>query len=259
MLLDALIFDADGTLADTEETHRQAFNAAFVEHALWWDWSPHQYTGLLLVSGGKERLATYIDSLPVPPKEKSRLAGMIPHIHRTKSRIYGELLADGRAPLRTGVGRLIREAHAAGIHLGIASTSSSANVIALVTAGLGVDAYHWFSVIISGDHVAAKKPSPDIYNLALSALRVPAQACIAFEDSINGLRAAKAAGLFTVATPTIWTAGEDFSEADLLLPGFGDPDIPLDPGAAQRLGAPFLGLSQLRSLHAAADARALSV
>jgi len=254
MSIEALIFDVDGTLADTEETHRQAFNAAFLEHDLHWNWSSHQYLELLKISGGKERIARYIDSLKIPAEEKQRLHGSVAAIHRTKTRIFAELIRDGRSPLRPGVARLIREARAAGVKLGLASTTSPANVEALISAGLGEEGYHWFNVIACGDQVPNKKPAPDIYNLALSTLGLTASVCVALEDSGNGVRAAKAAGLFTVATPTIWTQTQDLSGADLMLYSLGDPDQPLDPGAAARIGAPFLGLAQLEALHGRAAA-----
>ena len=217
-MLAALIFDLDGTLADTEETHRQAFNAAFIEFALWWDWSPPLYAQLLKVSGGKERLRHYIGTLRVPAAERERLLAIVPALHETKTRIYTELLVRGQRPFRPGVLPLLRAAKSAGLRLAIASTTTSANVDALLAANLGAARDLAFDAIACGDVVPEKKPAPDIYRLALSSLRVPAENCIAFEDSLNGLRAAKAAGLATVVTPSRWTAEEDFAGADLVLP-----------------------------------------
>jgi HAD superfamily hydrolase (TIGR01509 family) len=251
MNIKALIFDVDGTIADTEETHRQAFNTAFLEHELHWDWSRREYAELLRTSGGKERLAVYIDALALPAREKKRLKGMVQLIHATKTRIYGELIADGRAPLRPGVARLIGEARASGLRLGIASTTTSANVSALIGAQLGADAWNWFEALACGDVVSHKKPAPDIYTRVLGMLRLPAQACVAFEDSVNGLKSAKAAGLYTVITPTQWSAGQDFSGADLVLPVLGDADAPLAADAARLAGGPFLTLERLQQLHAA--------
>jgi HAD superfamily hydrolase (TIGR01509 family) len=225
-MLEALIFDLDGTLADTEETHRQAFNAAFIEFALWWDWSPPLYARLLAVSGGKERLRHYIGTLRVPAAERERLLAIVPALHETKTRIYTELLVRGQRPFRPGVLALLRAAKDAGLKLAIASTTTSANVDALLQANLGAARDIAFDVIACGDQVAVKKPAPDIYRLTLSSLRRPSEACIAFEDSLNGLRAAKAAGLATVVTPSRWTAEEDFSGADLLLPSLEGLDLP---------------------------------
>lgn len=217
-MLQALIFDLDGTLADTEETHRQAFNAAFIELGLWWDWSPPLYQRLLAVSGGKERLRHYIGTLGVPAAERERLLQLVSGIHETKTRIYTELLVRGQRPFRPGVPELLRAARAAKLRLAIASTTTSANVSALLQANLGRAPDIAFDVVACGDQVSAKKPAPDIYDLALGSLRLPAEACVAFEDSLNGLRAAKAAGLVTVVTPSRWTAEEDFAGADLVLP-----------------------------------------
>jgi len=249
MSIKALIFDVDGTIADTEETHRQAFNAAFLEHELHWDWSRSEYAELLRTSGGKERIAVYIDSLAAAPREKARLMELVQLIHATKTRIYGELIADGRAPLRPGVARLIGEARAAGLRLGIASTTSSANVSALLGAQFGHEAWDWFEALACGDVVSHKKPAPDIYIRVLGMLRLPAQACVAFEDSVNGMQSAKAAGLYAVVTPTQWSAGHDFRGADLLLPGLGDADAPLDAHGAKLAGGPYLTLERLRQLH----------
>ncbi len=248
--LRALLFDVDGTLADTEETHRQAFNLAFLRLELGWEWGRELYRDLLRTSGGKERIDTYIQSLPLLAAEKAQRRKLVGVIHRTKTRIYGELIADGRSPLRPGVARLIREARAAGLKLAIASTTTAANVDTLLSRHLGEQARDSFSAIACGDQVSAKKPAPDIYSLALASLGLPAEACVAFEDSANGLRAAKAAGLFTIVTPTPWTAGQDFAGADLRLSHLGDPGQPLTAAERDRIGGPWLGLAQLEALHA---------
>jgi len=255
MALEALIFDMDGTMADTEEAHRQAFNAAFLEHGLFRDWTRDKYMELLLISGGRERIAAYVESLRVKDDEKAKLRELVGSIHRTKTRIYHELITEGRVPLRPGVARLVREARAAGKTLAIASTTTAANVTQLISNALGEEAYHWFSAIVCGDHVAHKKPAPDIYELVLAELRLSAPDCVAFEDSANGVRAAQAVGLYTVVTPTFWTKGQDLASADLLLRDLGDPDKPVDSASAALIGAPYLGLAQLERLHAAGITR----
>ncbi|MGA8049817.1 MAG: HAD-IA family hydrolase [Burkholderiales bacterium] len=256
MTLQALIFDVDGTIADTEEVHRQAFNAAFLAMDLWWNWGAGEYMELLKVSGGPERIAHYVAHLAVPEAERKRLAGLVPSIHREKTRLYHELISGGRAPLRGGVLRLMNEARAAGLRLALAATSTTANVEALVSATLGPKALGWFSAVASADDVAHKKPAPDLYQRILGTLRLPAGGCVAIEDSENGVRAAKSAGLYTIATPSRWTTTQDFSEADLVLYSLGDPDAPLDPVTAKAIGAPQLGLRQIQALHAASAARA---
>lgn len=248
MAIEALIFDFDGTIADTEEAHRQAFNAAFLEHALFWNWSAQQYAALLAVSGGKERILAYVAGLQVPGEERERLGGIVPLVHRTKTRIFAELVEAGGVPLRPGIARLIGEARDAGVQLAVASTTTPSNVEALLSATLGAGSKGWFDVIACGDIVPEKKPAPDIYRLALASLRLPAESCVAFEDSAKGLEAARAAGLRTVVTPTFWTAADDFTGAALLLPGLGDPDAPLDLVSAKVAGGPYLGLAGLRKL-----------
>lgn len=225
MTLRALIFDLDGTLVDTEEAHRQAFNAAFIELELWWDWSPERYAQLLKVSGGKERIAHYVRTIEARPQERARVLSSIEMIHATKTRIYKELLESFRLPLRPGVGKLIDDARSAGIRLAIATTTTSANLEVLVNAALGRGAMGWFATIAAGDSVANKKPAPDIYRRALEGLRLPVEACMAFEDSANGLRAARAAGLFTVVTPTRWNIDQEFGTAQRLLNTLAETDL----------------------------------
>lgn len=252
MALEALIFDLDGTMADTEEAHRQAFNAAFLEHGLFWDWDRPMYTELLKISGGNERIAAYVESLDLPEDEKASLRTQVGAIHRTKTRIYNELITEGKVPLRHGVARLLREARAAGKQLAIVATTAAANVTPLITNALGEDAYYWFKAIVSADHVAHKKPAPDLYELVLSELALSAAECVAFEDSASGVKAARAAGLYTIVTPTLWTRQQDLAGANLFLYDLGEPNAPLDLRSSSLVGAPYVGLAQLEQLHAAA-------
>ena len=232
MAIDALIFDVDGTMADTEEAHRTAFNLAFERYRLGWVWSRSEYRELLKVTGGKERITHHIHSLKAGPAEFKRLLALVPDIHAEKTKFYSSVVSDGAVPLRGGVERLLDEALAAGCRLAIASTTTAVNIDALLQTTLGTRGLGMFSVIACGDQVRAKKPAPDIYRLALQHLGVHADQAVAFEDSPNGLRAAVAAGLWTVVTPTYWTEGGDFSAASLLLAGLGDPAMPLqgEPG-----------------------------
>jgi HAD superfamily hydrolase (TIGR01509 family) len=249
---EALIFDVDGTLADTEEVHRQAFNLAFGACRLHWIWDAQLYGELLSVTGGKERIASYIERLCLPAAEQRRLNGLIPQIHQAKTHLYQALIGAGRVKARSGVRRLMMEARNKGIRVAIASTTSPGNIEPLIAAGLGPEAMDWFDTIAAGDVVANKKPAPDIYNVALKSLGVDPAHAIAVEDSAIGVASAKSAGLFTVATPNIWTRTQDFKAADLLLGSLGDPEEPLAPADEVRLGAPFLSLERLAALHAAA-------
>jgi len=255
MSLAALLFDVDGTLADTEETHRQAFNATFAEAGLPFAWDAVVYERLLQVTGGKERLAHFFDSQSLSSEEKARLLTRVPELHRAKNRKYAELVSKRGAPLRPGIARLLGEAEAAGIRLGIATTTSPENVLSLLEAELGAGADTRFAVIASGDMVRAKKPAPDIYDLALSRLDLSPDRVIAFEDSQSGLSSAKSAGIFTVVTPNRWTQAQDFARADLIVPHLGDPLHPLDADASARARGPYLTLETLVAMHARASAR----
>lgn len=250
--IEALIFDVDGTLADTEEAHRQSFNDAFRAHGLDFCWSRELYGELLQVTGGKERLAAFFDRIRLAGSERERLQCAIPLLHATKTSFYRERIESGRVGLRPGIRRLMSEARAAGVRLAIASTTSPENVTALLEGALGYGALAEFSVIATGDAVPRKKPAPDVYLLALSRLGIPARCAVAFEDSAIGVAAAKGAGILTVATPNDWSWGQDLAAADLMLPCLGDPAAPLDPVDAWRIGAPYLGLEQLAIFHAAA-------
>ena len=122
--LRALLFDVDGTLADTEEIHRQAFNAAFAEAGLDWEWSADLYHELLAVTGGKERIRYYLDrerpGFELPPDSAAFIAGL----HQRKTAYYIERLTTGQVPLRPGVERLIREAHRHGLRLAVVTTTT---------------------------------------------------------------------------------------------------------------------------------------
>jgi HAD superfamily hydrolase (TIGR01509 family) len=225
MSLDALIFDVDGTLADTEEAHRQAFNQAFCAFRLHWCWTPERYRDLLQVTGGKERLASHLESLPLATEDRRRLLELIPEIHAAKTRYYKLRVRLGRVPPRPGVRRLLTEARMAGIRLAIASTTSPENVATLISASFGPDVLAWFDAIVAGDAVARKKPAPDVYLQALASLNLPPSRAMAVEDSAIGVKAAKAAGLFTLVTPSPWTQNEDFSGADLVLPSLAVLDF----------------------------------
>jgi len=247
--LEALIFDVDGTLVDTEELHRQAFNQAFLGLGVGWDWPPETYARLLAISGGPDRIRLYIDHLDLPAAERVRLHNIAPALHHTKTRIYGELLEAAAARLRPGVRRLVEAARDAGLRIGLAATSASANVERLVSAAFGSVTRPALGAVVCADQVARRKPAPDVYLTLLKMLRVEAGASVAFEDSANGVAAAKAAGLRTVATPSRWTLGQDFRAADLVLPSLGDPDEPWDAATAQRMGgAQWLELPRVAAL-----------
>jgi beta-phosphoglucomutase-like phosphatase (HAD superfamily) len=243
--LKALIFDVDGTLADTEEAHRCAFNEAFQQLGLGWNWSKPEYAHLLRTAGGKERLAKYIDSLPLPAAARLGLTGRIEAIHRAKTENYTRMVWAGEVQLRDGVERLIDEAARSHVRLSVATTTTFANAEALLRASLGPGALERFAVIGAADNAARKKPAADIYEYVLRQLGASPRECVALEDSANGLRAAKSAGLYTVVTPNYWTRTEDFSDADLVLPSLGTTLRPLPQRAAELVGNTMLGIREI--------------
>jgi HAD superfamily hydrolase (TIGR01509 family) len=246
MTLRALILDVDGTLADTEEAHRAAFNDAFRQCGIDWNWSKPTYSHLLRTAGGKERLAAHIGSLGLSDDDRRRFIERIDAIHGAKTQHYTRMVQAGGVPLRPGVARLLEEAARSRILLAIATTTTLANVEALLRTTLGVDALDRFAVIGAADQAARKKPAPDIYQYVLRRLALPVEACVAIEDSANGLASAKAAGLYTIVTPSYWTATEDFSAADLVLPSLGSTERPLPPRAAALIGSPTLGIREIK-------------
>jgi HAD superfamily hydrolase (TIGR01509 family) len=253
MKLQAILLDLDGTAVDTEELHRLAFNQAFLRFELGWDWDRDSYAELLTISSGPDRVARHIDRLDLPAAEKTRLRRIVPLLHAEKTRIYGEMLAGDRVRLRPGIGRLVEEARRAGLAVGLAATSAAANVESVAAAAFGRAGRGAIRAIVTAQQVARRKPAPDLYELLLATLGVPAGAAVALEDSANGVAAAKAAGLLTVATPSRWTRGQDFAAADLVLESLGEPDAPLAPADAARIGgAACLGLAQLEALRPAA-------
>jgi beta-phosphoglucomutase-like phosphatase (HAD superfamily) len=220
----ALIFDVDGTLADTErDLHRVAFNRAFHDAGLDWCWDVPTYGRLLKVSGGKERIRHYIHAVHPELEARGEVDRLVRELHASKTDIYLQLLRDGEIRLRPGVERLLREARHRGFRLSIATTTTPENVASLLGSTIGNGVVQWFDVIGAGDIVAEKKPSSDIYRYVLDRLHLPAASCFAFEDSANGLRAAAGAGLRTIVTPTSYTLHEDFTGAFSLISDLGEP------------------------------------
>lgn len=253
--LQALLFDVDGTLADTErDGHRVAFNQAFADAGLDWNWDPELYGKLLAVTGGKERIRHFLAHYQPQFEAPADLDTFIAELHRAKTDHYTRLLAEGRIPLRPGVERLLREARDAGLRLAIATTTTPANVEALLSHTLGPAALDWFEVVAAGDIVPAKKPAPDIFLWALAQMKLDAADALAFEDSENGIRSSLGAGLKTIITTNDYTREHDFSGAALVLDQLGDPDAPatvLGGDAAALNGTSWLDLPALQRLHRA--------
>jgi HAD superfamily hydrolase (TIGR01509 family) len=237
--LQALIFDVDGTLADTESAHRAAFNQAFAEVGRDWHWDLATYTKLLEVSGGKERILHYWRQVQ-PDLKDINGAGVqdtVARMHELKTAAYERAVQDGAVQLRPGVLRLIKSAYQEKLRLAIATTTSPVNIGTLLRSAIGPDWEHYFMVIEDASTAQRKKPHPQVYLQTLQRLQLPATECLAFEDSANGLNAAAGAGLATLITPNSFTAHHDFTGALRILPDLQDTTI-----------------DQLRAWHAAVPA-----
>ncbi len=251
-MLKALIFDVDGTLADTErDGHRLAFNAAFREFGLNWEWDVPLYGKLLEVTGGKERVRFYVDRFCPDFSKPKDFDDLVVALHKAKTRHYVELLGQGGIPLRSGVARLLSEARDAGIRLAIATTTTPENVTALLRHSLAGDPAEWFEVVAAGDIVPVKKPAPDIYFWTLDKLKLDAADCLALEDSENGVRASVGAGLKTVVTVNDYTLGHDFSGVVAVLSDLGEPGQPFRMMSGEALDQECVDLGLLRRWHAA--------
>ena len=250
MKLKALLFDVDGTLADTErDGHRVAFNQAFAEAGLDWDWSVELYGKLLAITGGKERILYYLDHFNQGFRRPADLDAFIAGLHKSKTYYYTELLNTGAIPLRPGVKRLLTEARAAGLRLAVATTTTPANVSALLRNTLGDEGESWFEVIAAGDIVPAKKPAPDIYTYALEKMKLSSKDCLAFEDSENGIHASQGAGLITLITVNGYTHDHRFDGAAIVLDCLGEPDQPFEVLAGNAGEHTYVNLELLQTIH----------
>jgi len=247
---EALIFDVDGTLADTErDGHRVAFNRAFAEAGLDWVWSEELYGDLLSVTGGKERIRFYLDHVNTAFERPGDLGGFIAGLHRSKTKHYMTLMAEGAIPLRPGVRGLLEEARDTGTRLAIATTTTPENVSALIESTLPGGALDWFEVVGAGDIVPHKKPAPDIYRYVLEHMQLAPEQVMALEDSAHGLTAARNAGIrHVLVTVNGYTLGQDFKGAAAVFDKLGDPGHPAESLAGPAAAEGIVDLAYLRSL-----------
>ncbi len=231
MPLQAILLDMDGTLSETEGIHQVAFNQAFAEAGLDWQWDDTTYRRLLAVKGGQARILHYLNELnTVPEADRQPTAA---RLHRMKRDLFLDACR-GYATLRPGVARLIAEARAQGIQLALVTAATSATVTPLLATLPGIEADH-FDTLITGDRVAHNKPAPDLYELALSTLNVPAHASVAIEDCDKGLEAARRAGITTVVTMSEFSPTGPFDDAVVVVSDLGEPDRPCQVVAGRPL------------------------
>jgi HAD superfamily hydrolase (TIGR01509 family) len=224
--LEAIFWDVDGTLAETElEGHRVAYNQALAEAGLPWRWDRSRYLNDLGLSGGRERMALFLTDLEGRPPSETLLDALV----AAKKRHYTELMRNGSIPLREGVARLIGAAAAAGLTQIIVTTSSRAAVEALMAGSLA-EVAGAFRGLISGDDVSRKKPDPQGYRLALARAGLDPQRVVVVEDSAQGLESARGAGLTTLVTLSSLSRHDEvgvFAAAAAVVDGLGCPDRPL--------------------------------
>ena len=226
MPLKALVFDVDGTLANTEQGgHLRAFNEAFKLLNMNWHWDNDTYVDLLQVSGGKERIAYYMNNYK-PPMERSFNKVDIAKIHQLKTDIFVGYVAQGCVSIRTGVQRLVNEA---------------------ILVGGGMSSK--FEVIGAGDVVKNKKPVSDIYQYVLDELKLSASECIVFEDSAVGFASASAIGLKTVVTLSEYTKAFEFDGAMVFIDHLGEIDTPFEIMSGRPSSHSFVNVEYLKELH----------
>jgi HAD superfamily hydrolase (TIGR01509 family) len=248
MPLKALIFDVDGTLAETEAAHLRAFNQVFTAAGLDWHWSESLYLDLLKVTGGKERIAHYLQQHRSDFSHPD-LSGFIANLHQRKTADYIKLIAAGGVPLRTGVKRLLDEAKAANIRLAIATTTSRQNIHALIDSNLGHGSTEQlFEVISAGEDVKNKKPAGDVYANALAQLQLAAEDCIAIEDSLNGLLSASAEHIPTVITRSPYSPMLNFHAAKLVLDHLGEPTQAMHVEQGNPYGHQYVSITLLQKI-----------
>lgn len=247
MKLTALLLELEGTLVETEDIHRRAFNAAFREFGESWLWDEPIYRQLLAVGGGKERIKNYIERVAPDYKERKDFSIFLDSMHKAKNLAFKELIRSEGVVPRRGVMSLIESAKEAKIHLAITTSMTQENVNCILEQAFGN--LSLFDVIAYGDSVPLKKPSPDLYVWALEELAVPEEAAFAIEGTPHGVRGALNAGINVVVTLAYYTKDENFDGAIAVLDSLGDKDNPFRCVAGDCMDNAYVTLDLMRKWH----------
>lgn len=257
----ALLLDCDGVIVDAEtDGHLVAFNQVWAEEGVAWRWDRERYRRALAVFGGRERLA----ALAQDPEFLAAVGPLtrfgdwpetVGRWHRRKREILVGLVLAGRLGPRPGIRRLVREAAAAGWAVAVVSSGAPSTVNAIIGQVLG-DLLPADAVVITGDDVRAKKPSPECYLGAVERLGLRPEDCLAVEDSVHGLASAVAAGIGCLVTTTELTAGGGFQAAAAVVDSLGDPAGPACRVAAGTIEPDDTGCVTLKHLVELMDERA---
>ena len=249
--LKAVIFDVDGTLAETElHGHRVAFNLAFQEHKLKWYWDKDLYGKLLTVAGGKERIKYFLSNFHSEFKSDYSISNFINKLYASKTKYYVKLLENQKICLRPGISRLLNEIRSIDMRIAIATTTTFHNVTALIKSTLGKYTLKWFDYIATGDIVSEKKPAPDIFIHCLDRLNLDADSCITVEDSSNGVKSSVIAGIKTIVTLNEYTRYEDFDGAISVFDHLGEIDRKCKLIEGKKINNSYIDVSVLKYLHA---------
>jgi HAD superfamily hydrolase (TIGR01509 family) len=235
-MLKALLWDVDGTIAETErDGHQVAFNLAFAEAGLAWVWGDAHYSELLHVTGGRERILADMAGRSDAPRAEAARDALARRLHARKNHWYARRVDEGLIEARSQVIAVIREAAEAGLRQAIVTTTSRANVEALLPRLLGTAWHELFAAVLCGEETLRKKPDPEVYQLALLRLGLRGDDALAIEDSTPGARAANAAGVPLLLRPSAY---------------FPAQALPPDLGAARLCGqGDDFSLSALRGWH----------